>query len=158
MNTSTTTAGQTAKKRTAKAKTTTKVVKAEVLNRKEVKMAEHSKKTIDMVGKIAKFDEAKASSYDRLMDTKRRAIIKDMSLSRLAENFIESGVNLTEKQKSVLTFKNILTFVKGSKYADLKLFTPQQMVYICSGVIKLHDANTARTERAAKQNKKEAAK
>lgn len=158
MSATTTTAGQTAKKRTAKAKTTTKVVKAEVLNRKEVKMAEHNKRTIEMVGKIAKFDESKASSYDRLMDTKRRAIVDSMSLSRLVDNFLQSGVNLTEKQKSVLTFKNVITFVKGSKYADLKLFTPQQMVYICSGVIKLHDANTARTERAAKQNKKEATK
>lgn len=142
------TAGKTARK------TTTKIVKAEVVEKQVVKAVE-SRKTIELVEKIVKFDEKKASSYDRLMDTKRRAIVDSMSLSKLAENFLKSGVNLTEKQAEVLTFKNIITFVKGSKYCDLKLFTPQQMVYICSGVIKLHDANTARTERAAKQQAKE---
>jgi thermostable 8-oxoguanine DNA glycosylase len=138
-------------------KTTTKVIKAEVVSKDVVKAVE-SKKTIEMAIKINGFDNKNASSYDRLMDTKRRAILDSMSLSKLAENFIKSGVNLTDKQREVLTFKNIITFVKGSKYCDLKLFTPQQMVYICSGVIKLHDANTARAERAAKQNQKEAAK
>jgi hypothetical protein len=138
-------------------KTTTKVIKAEVVS-KDVVRAVESKKTIEMAIKINGFDNKNASSYDRLMDTKRRAILDSMSLSKLAENFIKSGVNLTDKQRDVLTFKNIITFVKGSKYCDLKLFTPQQMVYICSGVIKLHDANTARAERAAKQNQKEAAK
>lgn len=138
-------------------KTTTKVIKAEVVSKDVVKVVE-SKKTIEMAIKINGFDNKNASSYDRLMDTKRRAILDSMSLSKLAENFIKSGVNLTDKQREVLTFKNIITFVKGSKYCDLKLFTPQQMVYICSGVIKLHDANTARAERAAKQNQKEAAK
>lgn len=138
-------------------RTTTKIVKAEVVT-KEVKKAVESKKTLEMVQKIASFDEKKASSYDRLMDTKRRAVVNTMFLKHMRENFLQSGVNLTDKQREVLTFKNIITFVKGSRYCDLKLFTPQQMVYICSGVIKLHDANTARTERAAKQNQKEAAK
>lgn len=142
----------------AKAKrTTTKIVKAQVVDNQTAKAVE-SKKTIELIERIVKFDEKKASSYDRLMDTKRRAIVDSMSLSKLAENFLKSGVNLTDKQIEVLTFKNIIVFVKGSKYCDLKLFTPQQMVYICSGVVKLHDANTARTERAAKQNKVEAAK
>jgi hypothetical protein len=151
VKTTKTTAGQTAKK------TTTKIVKAEVVEKSVVKAIE-SKKTLEMVQKIASFDEKKASSYDRLMDTKRRAVVNTMFLKQMRDNFLASGVNLTDKQREVLTFKNIITFVKGSRYCDLQLFTPQQMVYICSGVIKLHDANTARTERAAKQNKKEAAK
>jgi hypothetical protein len=145
-----------------KRRTTTKVEKAEnVVIAAEVKPTEYvreGKKTVEMVQRLVAFDEAKATSYDRLMDTKRRSIVDGMSLSKLAENFIKSGVNLTDKQREVLTFKNIIVFVKGSKYAELKLFTPQQMVYICSGVIKEHDTNTARAERAAKQNKKEAAK
>lgn len=138
-------------------RTATKIVKAEVVT-KEVKKAVESKRASEMVSKIASFDVEKASSYDRLMDTKRRAVVDSMSLSRLAENFLASGVNLTDKQRECLTFKNILVFVKGSRYCDLNLFTPQQMVYICSGVIKLHDGNTARADRAVKQNKKEAAK
>ena len=138
-------------------KTTTKVIKAEVVEKSVVKAVE-SKKTLEMVAKIASFDEKKASSYDRLMDTKRRAVVNTMFLKQMRDNFLASGVHLTDKQREVLTYKNIITFVKGSRYCDLKLFTPQQMVYICSGVIKLHDANTARTERAAKQNQKEAAK
>lgn len=138
-------------------RTTTEVIKAEVVEKSVVKAIE-SQKTIEMVGKIASFNLKQASSYDRLMDTKRRAILDSMSLSKLAENFIQSGVNLTDKQREVLTFKNIITFVKGSKYCDLKLFTPHQMVLICSGVIKLHDANTARAEKAAKQQAKESKK
>jgi hypothetical protein len=138
-------------------RTTTKIVKAQVVD-KQVAKAVESRKTLELIERIVKFDGQKSSSYDRLMDTKRRAIVDSMSLSKLAENFLKSGVNLTDKQIEVLTFKNIIVFVKGSKYCDLKLFTPQQMVYICSGVVKLHDANTARTERAAKQNKVEAAK
>lgn len=149
MNATKTKAGKTARTRT-------EVVKAEVVTT-EVKKAVESKKTIEIVEKIVGFNTEKASSYDRLMDAKRRAIVDGMSLSKLVGNFLESGVNLTDKQKEVLTFKNIITFVKGSKYCDLKLFSAQQMVYICSGVIKLHDNNTARAERAAKQDAKTAA-
>lgn len=149
MNATKTKAGKTARTRT-------EVVKAEVVPT-EVKKAVESKRTIEIVEKIVGFNTEKASSYDRLMDAKRRAIVDGMSLSKLVGNFLESGVNLTDKQKEVLTFKNIITFVKGSKYCDLKLFSAQQMVYICSGVIKLHDDNTARAERAAKQDAKTAA-
>jgi hypothetical protein len=151
MSATKTTAGKTARR------TTTEIVKAEVVT-KEVKKAVESKKTLEMIRKIGSFDEKKASSYDRLMDTKRRAVVNTMFLKQMRDNFLSSGVNLTDKQREVLTYKNIITFVKGSRYCDLQLFTPQQMVYICSGVIKLHDDNTARAERAAKQNEKESAK
>jgi hypothetical protein len=146
MNATKTKAGKTARTRT-------EVVNAEVVGT-EVKKAVESRKTIEMVEKIVGFNTEKASSYDRLMDAKRRAIVDGMSLSKLVNNFLESGVNLTDKQKECLTFKNIITFVKGSKYCDLKLFSAQQMVYICSGVIKLHDNNTARAIKADKQNAK----
>lgn len=111
-----------------------------------------SKKLNAKIEKIQNFDVENASNWERLKQTGVQSEIATLGVNAVIKRFIKIGENtLTEGQKKVLTFENVITYIKDSKYSNLMLFTPYQAVLICNAVIKTHHKATATAERAKKQ-------
>jgi hypothetical protein len=115
-----------------------------------------NKRTQKFITKVENFNVETASAWERLNVTRAKVEIGNMGVNKLIRTFLEEGANvLTDAQKAVLTFENVVNFINSSEeLKGVKLFTTWQMNLICNQVVKLHDRNTKLSEKVAKQSKK----
>lgn len=121
-----------------------------------VTKAKLSKRIEKNLEKIENFDHKNSGSWDKLQNLSRVIETETFSLSQIVKVYTEraqkTDIGLTPNQRKVLTFKNVLDFVRNSaKYSDLKYFSFHQAKLICNGVIKQHDVATKRASKVAKQ-------
>ena len=133
-------------------KKATKVVEV----KKVVTKAKLSKRIERNLEKIQNFDHKNSGSWDKLQNLSRVIENETFSLSQIIKVYSKraqaSDIGLTASQKSVLTFQNVIEFVKNSdKYNGLPYFTFHQAKLICNAVIKKHDVATKRAAKVAKQ-------
>ena len=104
-------------------------------------------------------NKAKTSenAYIRLLGVSANAKIQECTLSKVVSTFLShsivDGIDLlTEKQKTYLTFENVLNFVKNSeKFKGVKMYTLHHVVLICNGILKANDTLTKISAKLAKQ-------
>jgi hypothetical protein len=124
---------------------TNKVVENQaVSNNKKTQLVENqavSKLTkLEKLQKAIKKAESEiANSWDRLGGASADTQIKMFSLSQISKQFCESKY-VTDKQKTILTTKRILDYVRQSnKYQNKVLFSVNDVKLICNAILKTDD-------------------
>ena len=115
-----------------------------------------NKRTQKFITKVENFNNETASAWERLNVTRAKIEIGNMGVNKLIRTFLEEGANvLTDSQKNVLTFENVVNFINSNEeLKGVKLFSTWQMNLICNQVVKLHNRNTKLSEKVVKQSKK----
>lgn len=131
-------------------------MKNQVKTQKVVKKAKISKRVERKLDKISKFDAKNAGSWEILQHVSNVAEVETFSLSKVIKIFLnsanKSSNGLTKSQRDVLTFANVVEYVRNSeKFSHLTHFTFHQVKLICNDVIKSKDLNTKRAAKVAKQ-------
>lgn len=112
------------------------------------------------VDKIAKFEEEKAqgvehNDYQKLLHVSNKTTVATFNLSQALKMYLnQTKGEFTPKVMQCLTMKNVIAYIKESKYRNLSLYTYHQITLICNAVIKEHNRGIAQLERAAKQQAK----
>ena len=114
-----------------------------------------SKRVIELQDKIESFDKLeddKKSQYARLLQVSRLNQVENMGLNKALKQFLR----LAKEEKlntKVLTFNNVVEYIKTSKYKNLSLFSSHQITLICNDVMKKHDKAIKLALRVERQNK-----
>lgn len=131
-----------------------------------VNKVETTQLTENQIVKLSKLDKltnsvnkAKQSEnvYIRLLGVSANAKIQECTLSKVVSTFLShsivDGIDLlTEKQKTHLTFENVLNFVKNSeKFKGVKMYSLHHVVLICNSILKANDTLTKISVKLAKQ-------
>jgi len=118
-----------------------------------------SKQYLKAKARIQSFDKNNASQWERLLTTSAQCKIANMGLNNAIKYYLGNAqAFLTPQMKKALTFKEVITFLHTTEYANLELFTPHQITLICNRLLKAKFKAIRQLERAEKQNKATAKK
>lgn len=118
-----------------------------------VKVAKLSKRLVTKLEKVENFNLTESNNFQKLLHVSNVTEVEMFGLNKALKTYIKNAKGiLTPNQLKVLTFDNVLEYIKSSeKYKDLPLFSLHQITLISNAVIKEHDKATKLAARAEKQ-------
>ena len=100
---------------------------------------------------IEKAEQKNASTWVKLQGASAETKLKMYSCAEISKTFCESRF-IDDKQREILSKKNIIEFVKNSdKYKNKGLFTVNDIKLICNQILKEKDSRIKIAMKVAKQ-------